>query len=429
MATHQVPNPQSAQPASISHTPRRNWQLKGNFTFVLIVFCFLRVVLLACRLIPMVGSTAHYDYRHFLELAQLSDRGLYPYLQYWVEYPPIFAWLSTGLYRLSAALSTGLGVEAWYYGLTGLLRVVAEIGMLWLIYRIGRHVWGPEGGWRSAVLYALLCVPYYLWNGAFDPLPTFTLLLALYLLLLERETLSAFVTGLGIATKLFPGLLVPLALCLIPGLGRKVKYAAVAGGVVIAVFLPFLIASPSMTLASLRNLSGRSSWETVWAALDGYYGPGAVASIDQRMNASTALNGVSSTLPWTWITIAFAVLFLIFYARFWDKRTPLQLIAATGCTLCLLLIYAKGYSPQYLIWLAPILAITFPNRKGVLYLALLGLVNLLEYPVYFHFLPNMSWVLIVVVVSRTALLTLITIDYWRVATRRISPASVTPLHA
>jgi hypothetical protein len=425
MATNQVPDPQPTEPASI----RRNWQLKGNFTFVLIVFCFLRLVLLACRLIPMTGSTAHFDYRHFLELAQLSDRGLYPYLHYWVEYPPIFAWLSTGLYRLSAALSSGLGVEAWYYGLTGLLRVIAEIGILWLVYRIARHIWGPESGWRSAILYALLFVPYYLWNGAFDPLPAFTLLLALYLLLLHRETLSAFVAGVGIAIKLFPGLLVPLAICLIPGLGRKVKYAAVAGGVVIAVFLPFLIASPNMTLASIRNLSGRSSWETVWAVLDGYYEPGAVAAIDLRVDPAAALLGTPSNLPWGLITGVFAVLFLWFYARFWGKRTPLQLIAAIGCTLSLLLIYAKGYSPQYLIWLAPILAITFPNLKGALYLALLGLVNLLEYPVYFHFLSNISWILIIVVVSRTALLILIAIDYWRVATRQTSQTSVTPLYA
>ena len=425
MVTNQVSDSQPTEPAAI----RRNWQLKGNFTFVLIVFCFLRLVLLACRLIPMTGSTAHFDYRHFLELAQLSDRGLYPYLHYWVEYPPIFAWLSTGLYRLSAALSSGLGVEAWYYGLTGLLRVIAEIGVLWLVYRIARNIWGSEGGWRSAILYALLFVPYYLWNGAFDPLPAFTLLLALYLLLLHRETLSAFVAGVGIAIKLFPGLLVPLAICLIPGLGRKVKYAAVAGGVVIAVFLPFLIASPNMTLASIRNLSGRSSWETVWAVLDGYYGPGAVAAIDLRVDPAAALLGTPSNLPWGLITGVFAVLFLWFYARFWGKRTPLQLIAAIGCTLSLLLIYAKGYSPQYLIWLAPILAITFPNLKGALYLALLGLVNLLEYPVYFHFLSNISWILIIVVVSRTALLILVAIDYWRVATRQTSQTSLTPLYA
>jgi hypothetical protein len=425
MVTNQVSEPQPTEPTSI----RRNWQLKGNFTFVLIMFCFLRLVLLACRLIPMTGSTAHFDYRHFLELAQLSDRGLYPYLHYWVEYPPIFAWLSTGLYRLSAALSSGLGVEAWYYGLTGLLRVIAEIGVLWLVYRIARNIWGPEGGWRSAILYTLLFVPYYLWNGAFDPLPAFTLLLALYLLLLHRETLSAFVAGVGIAIKLFPGLLVPLAICLIPGLGRKVKYAAVAGGVVIAVFLPFLIASPNMTLASIRNLSGRSSWETVWAVLDGYYGPGAVAAIDLRIDPAAALLGTPSNLPWGLITGVFAVLFLWFYVRFWGKRTPLQLIAAIGCTLSLLLIYAKGYSPQYLIWLAPILAITFPNLKGALYLALLGLVNLLEYPVYFHFLSNISWILIIVVVSRTALLILVAIDYWRLATRQTSQTSLTPLYA
>jgi hypothetical protein len=377
----------------------------------------------------MIGSTAHFDYRHFLELAQLSERGLYPYLHYWVEYPPVFAWLSTGLYRLGSVLATGSGVEVWYYGLTGFMRVAAEIGILWLVYQIARHIWGEEFGWRSAVVYTLLFVPYYLWNGAFDPLPACMLLLALYLLLLQRDTLSALVTGLGIATKLFPGLLVPLAFCLLPGLGRKVKYALVAGGVVVGVFLPLLITSPNMTLASMQNLSGRSSWETVWAVLDGYYGPGAVAAINLRVDAAAALQGTPSHLPWAFTTAVFVALFVWFYERFWGKRTSLQLVAATGCTLCLLLIYAKGYSPQYLIWLAPILAITFPNLRGIIYLALLGLVNLLEYPVYFHFFPNVTWLLTVIVVSRTALLILIAIDYWRMATHQTSQISGKPVYA
>ncbi|HEY3341519.1 MAG TPA: glycosyltransferase 87 family protein [Anaerolineae bacterium] len=380
-----------------------------------IVFCFGRLVLLAFRLGPMIGSSAHYDYRHFLELAQLSDRGLYPYLQYWVEYPPVFAWLSVGLYRLSTALASGLGIEAWYYALTGLLRVSAEAGMLWLIYRISRSVWGPEGAWRSAVCYTLLFVPYYVWNGAFDSLPAFLLLLALYLFILQRETLSAIVAGMGIATKLFPGLLVPLAVCLLPGLGRRLKYAIVAAGTVAVVILPLFIASPSMTFASMSNLLGRSSWETVWAVIDGYYGPGAVASIEQRLDPSAALIGAPSILPWTLITIVFAGLFLLFYARFRGRRTPLQLTAATGVTLHLLILFSKGYSPQYLIWLAPILVITFPNVKGATYLVLLGIVNLLEYPVYFHFLPNLAWFLTIIVIGRTALLIFIGIDYLRVA--------------
>jgi hypothetical protein len=287
--------------------------------------------------------------------------------------------------------------------------------MLWLIYRISRSVWGPEGAWRSAVCYTLLFVPYYLWNGAFDSLPAFLLLLVLYLFLLQRETLSAIVTGIGIATKLFPGLLVPLAVCLLPGLGRKLKYAIVAAGTVAVVILPLFIASPSMTFASMSNLLGRSSWETVWAVIDGYYGPGAVASIEQRLDPSAALIGAPSILPWTLITIVFAGLFLLFYARFRGRRTPLQLTAATGFTLHLLILFSKGYSPQYLIWLAPILVITFPNVKGAIYLVLLGIVNLLEYPVYFHFLPNLAWLLTIIVICRAALLIFIGMDYLRVA--------------
>jgi hypothetical protein len=96
MATHQAYESPSRESPDTQHALKRGLQVRGNFTFVFIVFCFGRLALLAFRLGPMIGSTAHYDYRHFLELAQLSDRGLYPYLQYWVEYPPILLGFPSG---------------------------------------------------------------------------------------------------------------------------------------------------------------------------------------------------------------------------------------------------------------------------------------------------------------------------------------------
>ncbi len=386
-----------------------------NFRILFVFFSLSRVILLAARVKLLVGSDKHFDYRHFYEMAQLSDRGFYPHIHYWVEYPPLFPWLSTLVYRLCTLIATSTGIETWYYAITGLLRVSAEMCVLWMVYSIACEIWGDKLAWRSAMLYILFFVPYYLWNGAFDPLPAFALLLALYSLVRRHEALSAIAAGLGAAFKVFPILIVPLAVCTLPNVWQKVRYVAIALGLLALSVIPFLVVSPGIMIASLGNLLGRTSWETIWAILDGYFGPGSVAPLAGRFSPSTAFAVTASSIPWNIVTAVFFTIFAVFYLRFWGKRSGRRLIAGTGFTLHLLLVYSKGYSPQYLIWVAPIAAIVFPNVKGAIYLALLGVVNLLEYPGYFHFLPNSTWLLVTVVVCRTALLITIGFDYLKTA--------------
>ena len=39
------------------------------------------------------------DYNFYLDIAQLSDRGLYPTVDFWLEYPPVFPWLAVAVYK------------------------------------------------------------------------------------------------------------------------------------------------------------------------------------------------------------------------------------------------------------------------------------------------------------------------------------------
>jgi hypothetical protein len=159
--------------------------------------------------------------------------------------------------------------------------------------------------------------------------------------------------------------------------------------------------------------------------LEGYYGGGAVARFAQRLDpASATVGSHASSLPWALVTLIFGLLYLVFYGRFWGTRSRLPIIAAAGFTLHLLLLYSKGYSPQYLTWVAPLLVIVFPNRRGAIYLGLLSLVNLLEYPGYFHFFPEQHALLTGIVLARAALLIVVALDYLARAfpRRELAPA-------
>ncbi len=47
---------------------------------------------------------AAYDYQFYRKVGELSLRGFYPSIHYWLEYPPVFSWTIVGIYRLSLLL-------------------------------------------------------------------------------------------------------------------------------------------------------------------------------------------------------------------------------------------------------------------------------------------------------------------------------------
>lgn len=128
---------------------------------LLTLFTAQRLLLAVLRVPLLVDSTSYLDYRHFFEMARLSDRGLYPYLHFWVEYPPIFPWLNTLLYRFSVTVASGLSSETWYYTLAVASRVMAEIATFILIYMISLRQRGKTSALHCTMLYTVLFLPYH----------------------------------------------------------------------------------------------------------------------------------------------------------------------------------------------------------------------------------------------------------------------------
>lgn len=389
-----------------------------------------RLLFLLVRVPLLVGSEKYYDYRHFLLLARLTDDGHYPFLDYWMEYPPLFPWLSVGLYRLAGAIATGTGPmagdEFWFYALSAGVRAGAEILTVLLLLRLAVRLYGPRRANVCLLLYSLFFFPYYLWNGAFDPIPTALLLLGFHWLLHNRTGLSALSAALGFLAKIFPGLLLPLALFALPG-RRALAYLAIFGLCVAAGLLPFLLLAPQPTGWSLQVMATRSSWETVWALLDGRFGPGAVASVSQRFAPPAAAEAATGSGLSLLVAGGLALLGGAVLLRLRRSASPARLLAAGGFFLHGLLLYSPGYSPQFFTWAAPLLALVFPNWYGAGYLLLWAVANALEFPLYFSLLPHWTGLLIAAVLLRTAVLVVSLGHYFAIATGRLAPVRSHPL--
>ena len=463
----------------------------------------LLVLLAAFRLLSLLlfrpgGFLGDFsDYYYYREYAALSDRDLYPYVNIWSPYPPLFPWLLVAVHRLTLLLPPWEEPQLLFNLVLGSTMVLAECGSLLLVYALAGGRSRP-GALRSAGFYALLFASAYTALAHFDSLPVFLMLLALYLVLSRRWVLAGAMTGLGIMTKLLPALLVPLALrrilasCGRPsGRGRRdagVGSAAKVGArlcaptppceaghppqprsivpcgpplsttptrgyatllslgsegqhpllwsalpylaaLVLALLLiaaPSLYSNPRLLLAPLDIQRIRPPWQTVWALLDGYYGFG-VAPADVRDLSVLAGPAWSGRVPYGLLTLVFAALYSWAYLRGRHWREDRAAVSFLASSLALLFLFSKGWSPQYLAWLLPFLAVLWPDWRGAAYALTLTFLNYLESHGYFMVLPQERWLLVLTTTSRALILAVLAVQLAHEYTQPVGAHSRAPV--
>lgn len=378
--------------------------------FALLLILFVAFHIMTLLLFRPGGYIADYSEYNtgYLAFARWSDKGLYPFIHYWLEWPPLFPWLVVGVYRLSLLIPSWVDPRLWYDTLLGLALLPFEIGNLVVTYLLALELYDQGKAFRSALIYTLLFAPLYFWLGWADCMPLFFLLLGLYFIIRQRATFAGIALGLGFMTKITPAVILAVGWRALSTLRRKIGLLLAFGVTMLAIALPFLLTRPQFLIASFRSMVARSSWETVWALLEGYYSYGVIAG--ERFDPLAKVATHSSTLPWPLITLSFALLYLWLFTRPWhdDKK---HTIAFAGLTVNLFTLYSKGYSPQFIVQIIPFVVLLLPHLRGVIYILLLDGLNFLEATVYFIMLPEERWLLVGTVVWRTLIITALCAEY------------------
>lgn len=263
--------------------------------------------------------------------------GAVPYLDHPVEYPVL-----TGLQMWLAGLpaADGRGFLWW----TAPILAAALAVTVWLLVR--------EVGWRRALVVA--AAPTLLVSGAVNwDLPSVALATAgLVAHRHGRDGWAGAWLGLGTAAKLWPGLLL---LAVVPaawaarGQRAGVTTAAAAVGAWAAVNLPVMVAAPDGWARFLElNRERGVDWDPLWAVagrvLDWQPGTGTV-------NLLTAV-----------LFVLGAAVVLVATAR---RTDPARWHHAALPLLAWFLLTNKVWSPQFSLWLLPLLALTFPGWRWV----------------------------------------------------------------
>ncbi len=378
------------------------------------------------------------DFSYYRLLLSMTNQGYYPLVHFWAEYPPVFPWLMLGLYRLSLLIPPWGEPGTWFYLLLSMVLVAVEAGNLIVLYAIGRRLFGnDERAVRVCWIYAVLLIPILTLFGGFDGLALLFLLLAVLFTLDRRPVAAGVAAGVGFMTKLMPIAALPAAFLHLSRLSQRAKLLIAATLVVLLIAAPFLATGPDYLLQSLKSPVIRSTWETVWALIDGYYSYGVAGGVDRFDPQMAGAAQHPTKLPWLAITIAFCLFYLYLFTRRVDWRDARRVVAFTALTQNLLTLYFKGYSPQFLVMLLPFVLLLIPGWRKIAYVLLLSAINLVEYPIYFLVLPDQHWLLAGTVLARTLILVILSVEYaaqvygWRISERTWSrlAAGVTVLIA
>ena len=212
----------------------------------------------------------------------------------------------------------------------------------------------------------------------FDYWPAALTVVALSLLVAGRLRLAAVAIGVGVAAKVYPGVLLPLLLAdawRTRGREEAGRCALVAAAAAVLCFAPFLVVSPDGVWESVQRQTGRPlQLETLGSgalmvAHDLFGLKATIVSSFGSQNLQTRFSGVAATLT-TLLQIGSLVAIWALYWKRGSGREDTIRYAAAAVTA--FVAFGKVLSPQYLIWLIPLVPLV-GGRRGLAAGALLAL--------------------------------------------------------
>src|SRR6478672_10307025 len=357
--------------------------------------------------------------------------GKVPYRDFELEYPPgalpVFA--LPGLARPGHDQQVSRNFRRAFETLMWLCGAAALTSMAVVLRKLRRSnagVWAPL---CFAAVAPLLLGSVIL--SRFDLWPAALVTGALAALVSGRLRLGHALLGLGVAAKLYPAVFLPLAIAFAwkrAGRREAITCLAFALGVAAAVFVPFVIVAPDGVWHSLSvQLSRPLQVESLGSALLlvghhvfglGVTGETSHGSQNLAGNAADWLAVISTVLQagvLIWICAAFAR----------GRGDAEALVRSTAAALCAFIAFGKVLSPQFLIWLIPIVPLV-RGRRGLGASVLLGsalVLTQLWFPFrYFrlalHFEQGLSWLLLARDLTLVALVAVLVVSWRRTAAVR-----------
>jgi uncharacterized membrane protein len=275
--------------------------------------------------------------------------GKIPYLDHHVEYPVIIGAVMQGAAWVVGSIANPYTRGQRYFEVTvGVLALFLVAGVLATAYCAG-----PSRRWTAllvALSPALILSAFINW----DLIAMGLMMMALAAWAARRPVLAGVLLGLAVATKFYPVIVLwPLfLLCLRAGRLRAFGLtAAAATATWLVVNLPVVIAAPQGWVTFYTFSSSRGAdWGAIWFFFQYLHWPVAGSYYTPTLNLLSAAFFCAAC-------VAIAVLALA------APRRP-RLAQLIFLTTAAFLLSNKVWSPQYVVWLVPLVVLARPRLLG-----------------------------------------------------------------
>jgi hypothetical protein len=303
--------------------------------------------------------------------------GHVPYRDFGVEYPP-------GALPVFAAPAIGHDGFSLYNREFQILMALCGIGALFAMTLALRSLAASAERTAAALAFAALA-PLVLGSVIlyrYDLWPAALAVGGLAAVLAGQERLGFASLGLGIAAKVFPAVLIPPAFAYVwrtRGRREALLCLGAAAGVVAVVIVPFLALAPHGVWDSVERQATRPlQIESLASGV--LLGARQVGGLEITMESSRGSQNLAGSLPDALGTASSVLLVLallgIWAAAAWGPATPERLVRFSAASVVAFVSLGKVLSPQFLIWLIPLVPLV-RGRRGLAASGLLGLALLL----------------------------------------------------
>jgi uncharacterized membrane protein len=382
-----------------------------NGKLQLALFCLGHVVILL-PLFNTLYAIHHSSTALYLEYASRIWNGHLPYQDFPLEYPPF----SLVFFLVPRLFASGLSA---YAGAFQIEVLIYDLLGLYILYRIAQNKDIPP--WKMLAVYsaAVLAIGPIFFES-YDIFSAILTLLSVFFFCGNKHRWAWVFLALGFMTKFYPAVIAPIYIFYYlrdRSYKRIWEGLTIFAGVCLVILLPFLVTAPGsignlVNTHSARPLQLETTYSSVLLIIDKVTNNS--PEIVYSYGSKNIMNPPADTLA----AVSWLVMVLLLLAAYWlicrsiksnttsSPETGMYALLVIG----VLLVSGKILSPQFLIWLLPLLPLV-GDKKGILLTAffiVIGGLTYYIYPAHYQGLENNESMVIAALFIRNLLLIFLT---------------------